>query len=105
MTRLADCASNISHDERILPWCHPPQTNIDAAEAVTAKDLRGVCIVAAGAASPVSKLITSTVLQTSVVLPPMLYNLPELKQHQTTIPSKLALSCLRKELMQNVALD
>ncbi len=60
VTHLADCASNISHDESSLPWCHPPKTNIDDAEDVTARELRGVCIDAVGAASPVSKLTMST---------------------------------------------
>ncbi len=120
VTHLADCASNISHDESSLRWRHPPKTNIDKyvthhpdcvsnsqdertlpssvppktniddAEDVTAGALQDACIDAAAVASPVSKLTTSTSLQTLIVPPPMMYNLPEMKQHQTT----------RKELMQ-----
>ncbi len=63
MTHLADCASNISHDERSLFWYHPPKTNIEDAEDATARELRGVCIDEAAAASPVSKQATSTSLQ------------------------------------------
>ncbi len=60
VTHWADCASNISHDESSLRWCHPPKTNIEAAEDSTARELRGVCIDEAGAASPVYKLTTLT---------------------------------------------
>ncbi len=80
MTHLADCASNISHDERALFWYQPPKTNIEDAEDATARELRGVCIDAAWAASPLSKLAPLTLLQTSVVLPPIMYNLPEMTQ-------------------------
>ncbi len=89
MTHWADCASNISHDKSSLRWCHPPKTNIEDAEDATARELRGVCIDAAGAASPVSKLTTLTLLQSGVFPPPMMYNLPEMKQNQTTVPNKM----------------
>ncbi len=63
VTYWADCVSNISHDERKLFWCQPPNTNIDDAEDATAGAKRGACIGAAAAASPVSKLTTSTLVQ------------------------------------------
>ncbi len=63
VTHMADCASNISHDERILFWYQPPKTNIDDVEDATAGAMRGACIGAAAAASPVSNLTTSTLVQ------------------------------------------
>ncbi len=63
MTHWGDCALNISHDDISFPSCVPPKANIDDAEDVTAGEMRGSCSDAAAAASPVSKLTTSTSVQ------------------------------------------
>ncbi len=90
VTHHPDCTSNSSQEESSFPLCQPPKTNIDDAEDATAKALRGATIGAAAAASPVSKLTTSTLVQASGILsrPPIMYSLPEMIQHKTTIPSK-----------------
>ncbi len=59
-------------------------SNIDDAEDATAGEMRGDCIDAARATSPVSKLTTSTMVEPSGNPPLMMYSLPDMKEHQST---------------------